>query len=63
MGTLDIATIRQATVIARRLQAKDRAVQRMADSQTSVVDSYLDVGVPSGEVFRRELDVEPFAAI
>jgi hypothetical protein len=33
----------------------------MADSQTSVVDSYLDVGVPSGEVFRRELDAEAFA--
>jgi hypothetical protein len=61
MGTLDIATIRQATVTARRLQAKDRAVRRMADSRTSVVDSYLDVGVPSGEVFRRELDAEPFA--
>eukprot|EP00962_Isochrysis_galbana_P042889 scaffold16143_cov129-Isochrysis_galbana.AAC.1 len=47
----------------RRLQAKakDRASRRMSESRGSVIDSYLDVGIPSGDVFRRELDSDEFA--
>jgi hypothetical protein len=60
-GSMSIAAVRQATVTARRLQAKDRATRRIADSRSSVIDSYLDVGVPSGDVFRRELDADLFA--
>eukprot|EP00962_Isochrysis_galbana_P047875 scaffold19766_cov122-Isochrysis_galbana.AAC.5 len=48
-------------VTARRLQAKDRASRRMSESRGSVIDSYLDVGIPSGDVFRRELDSDEFA--
>eukprot|EP00962_Isochrysis_galbana_P023428 scaffold7079_cov128-Isochrysis_galbana.AAC.10 len=43
------------------LQAKDRASRRMSESRGSVIDSYLDVGIPSGDVFRRELDSDEFA--
>eukprot|EP00962_Isochrysis_galbana_P037793 scaffold13281_cov119-Isochrysis_galbana.AAC.3 len=33
----------------------------MSESRGSVIDSYLDVGIPSGDVFRRELDSDEFA--
>eukprot|EP00962_Isochrysis_galbana_P043998 scaffold16912_cov112-Isochrysis_galbana.AAC.10 len=33
----------------------------MSESRGSVINSYLDVGIPSGEVFRRELDSDEFA--
>eukprot|EP00962_Isochrysis_galbana_P023461 scaffold7099_cov131-Isochrysis_galbana.AAC.5 len=61
MYSWQVATVRKATTTARRLQAKDRASRRMSESRGSVIDSYLDVGIPSGDVFRRELDSDEFA--
>eukprot|EP00962_Isochrysis_galbana_P009019 scaffold2507_cov122-Isochrysis_galbana.AAC.10 len=61
MYAWQVATVRTATTTARRLQAKDRASRRMSESRGSVIDSYLDVGIPSGDVFRRELDSDEFA--
>jgi hypothetical protein len=31
------------------------------DTKESILNSYLDVGVPTGDVFRRELDADAFA--
>jgi hypothetical protein len=60
-GSLSVAAVRQVTSTARRLQATDRAKIRHATSRSSVIDSYLDVGIPSGDAFRRDLDADLFA--
>jgi hypothetical protein len=53
--------IHEATSTARRLQAKDRASRTALDAKESILNAYLDVGVPTGDVIRRELDADAFA--
>jgi hypothetical protein len=53
--------IREATSTARRLQAKDRASRTALDTKESIPNAYLDVGVPTGDVFHREVDADAFA--
>jgi hypothetical protein len=61
MGDLPAEKIREATSTARRLQAKDRASRTALDTKESILNAYLDVGVPTGDAFRRELDADAFA--
>jgi hypothetical protein len=61
LGSFSISALRRATSTACLLQAKNRAVRRLSESRASVIDSDLDVGIPSGDVFRRELDSDSFA--
>jgi hypothetical protein len=61
MGDLPAEKIREATSAARRLQAKDRASRTALDTKESILSAYLDVGVPTANVFRRELDADAFA--
>jgi hypothetical protein len=51
MGDLPAEKIREATSTAGRLQAKDRASRTALDTKESILNSYLDVGVPTGDVF------------
>jgi hypothetical protein len=61
MGDLPAEKIREATSTARRLQAKDCASRTALDTKESILNAYLDVGVPTGDVFRREVDADAFA--
>jgi hypothetical protein len=61
MDDLPTEKIREAICTARRLQARDRASRTALDNKESILNTYLDVGVPTGDVFRRELDADTFA--
>jgi hypothetical protein len=61
MGDLPAQKIREATSAAKRLKAKDRASRTALDTKESIPTAYLDVSVPAGDVFRRELDADAFA--